>query len=238
MHNVKANWLESPTVRAIITLTSRLLASATDPSVISRACSALHEARGVTLRWMRQLIRQLQENEDEGKTSEIQQCLCEMAVTCRSTYDADPVHVTQLLTSTQDVAVLLECAIVVHDNQPPDLSKLPPSLKFLLECDRRLSHQLEPVLSERIKADRAGLDHALLSVWTAYRPGTNWCHRASPNDRWITCKTQSRNGAAPQHVYLNLLDGHLLIDGKPLARLPQEIVHHPTYVRIFGRVCY
>jgi hypothetical protein len=238
MHNVKANWLESPTMRAIIILTSRLLASATDSSIIHRACTVLREARDVTLRWMRQLIRQLRENEDEGRMSEIQQCLCEMAVTCRSTYDVDPVYVTQLLMSTQDVAVLLECAIVVHDNQPPDLSKLPPSLKSLLERDRRLSHRLEPVLSERISSDRAGLDQALLSIWTAYRAGTEWRHRASPNDRWVACTTESRNGAAPQQVDLNLLDGHLLIDGKPLARLPQEIVSHPTYARIFGPVCH
>ena len=236
LQNIKANWLEAVSMRTIIILTSRLLASTTLPSIIDRACLILRKGRDVVLGWMRQLTKQLQENEDDKRTGDIQQCLCEMAITCRSTYDVDPVHLDRLLMSTEDVAVLLECAMVVHDNRSPEFSTLPPTFKILVERDRRLSHALEPKLTRRIECDRVGLDRAIASIWTEYRAGTEWCHRPSPNDRWISSTTAPRADTAPQRIDFNLLDGRLLIDGKPLGRLPQEIMGHPTYVRIFGRV--
>ena len=236
MQNIKASWLEATSMRTIIILTTRLLASTTLPSIIDRACLILRKGRDVVLGWVKQLTKQLQENEDEKRTGDIQQDLCEMAITCRSTYDVDPVHVSRLLTSAEDVAVLLECAIVVHDNRPPEFSTFPAAFKVLLERDRRLSHALEPELARLIKRDRSGLDRAIASIWTEYRAGTEWCHRPSPKDRWISSTTAPRTGTAPQHIDLNLLDGRLLIDGKPLGRLPQKIMRHPTYDRIFGRV--
>ena len=37
-------------------------------------------------------------------------------------------------------------------------------------------------------------------------------------------------------VHFNLLDGSLLVNGKPLGRLPNEIQRHPLYNLIFGEV--
>jgi hypothetical protein len=37
-------------------------------------------------------------------------------------------------------------------------------------------------------------------------------------------------------VQFNLIDGRLLINGKPLGRLPPNIVSHPIYARVLGRV--
>jgi hypothetical protein len=224
-------------MRTIIALTSRLLASATDSSVISEAYLLLRESRTVTMQWMRQLMEKLQENEDENRIGDLQLCLCEMAATCRGTYDVDPDHVRHLLASTQDVAVLLECAIVVHDNTPPSLSTAPANFKILLERDRRLSHSLETMLREKIGQSCEGLDQAVKSLWPAYHAGTEWRHRPSPNDRWLSSETAGGTGEESQHVDLNILEGRLLINGKPLGRLPPEIVKHPTYARIFGKVC-
>ena len=38
-------------------------------------------------------------------------------------------------------------------------------------------------------------------------------------------------------VHLNLLDGTLLVNRSPLARLPRECEAHVTYRRLFGEVC-
>jgi hypothetical protein len=37
-------------------------------------------------------------------------------------------------------------------------------------------------------------------------------------------------------VHYDLLTGQLLINGKPLGRLPQKIVEHPTYASVLGTV--
>jgi hypothetical protein len=133
--------------------------------------------------------------------------------------------------------VLLECAIVLHDNTPPSLSAAPANFKILLERDRRLSHSLETMLHERIRQGCEGLDQAIISLWSTYQAGTEWRHCPSPDDRWLSSKTTGGPGEASRHVNLNILEGRLLVNGKPLGRLPQEIVKHPTYARIFGNVC-
>ena len=53
----------------------------------------------------------------------------------------------------------------------------------------------------------------------------------SPNARWISCIAEGG-----QEIHYNLLTGQLLIGGKPLGKLPQEIIEHPTYASALGAV--
>ncbi|KAI9432020.1 hypothetical protein H4582DRAFT_2084141 [Lactarius indigo] len=50
-----------------------------------------------------------------------------------------------------------------------------------------------------------------------------------PNSRWISCIVEGGH-----EVHYNLLTGQLLIGGKPLGRLPQEIKSHSTYASVLG----
>jgi hypothetical protein len=234
--SVEANWLEVVSVRTIIALASRLLASQNDAGVTERVYTLLRKARAVTFRWMHQLAKKLRVTEDEDKVREFQRRICEVAATCRGTYDVDPDHVPFLLRSNEDVAVLVECAITVYDNTPSNVADCPLDFKRLLDRDRRLSHSLELSLGLHIRKDRGGLDHAIAAIWTGYRPGSDWKTLQPPNDRWLITMTAIEAGQESQPVQLNLLEGRLLINGKPLGRLPQNIVTHSTYSRIFGQV--
>lgn len=182
------------------------------------------------------MARKLQESEDDNQVREFQQCLCEIAATCRGTYDVDPLHAPYLLDSRDDVAVLIECAILVYDNTPPNLAEVPVAFKKLLDHDRRLSHLLESLLSGQIQEDRSGLDRAITAIWPAYQPGAEWKQLASPNDHLLSTETTVEADRRSQHVQLDLLQGRLLIDGKPLGRLPQDIMKHPTYSQVLGQV--
>jgi hypothetical protein len=236
MVSIEANWLEIISVRSVIALASRLLASKPDTCIIDRVYALLRKARNVTFEWMHQLTRKIRDTEDEDKVHEFQRRVSEIAATCRGTYDVDPDHVPNLLGSPNDVAVLVECAIAIHDNIPSNLVDCPTNFKRLLDRDRRLSHSLEPSLRQRIREYRGGLDQAIASIWTHYRPGSDWQALEPPNDRWLISMTAAETGRESQAVQLDLLGGQLLINGKPLGRLPPDIVKHPTYSRIFGQV--
>ncbi|KAG6369458.1 hypothetical protein JVT61DRAFT_14828 [Boletus reticuloceps] len=79
-----------------------------------------------------------------------------------------------------------------------------------------------------------GVDLAVSRVWPDYRPGSEWSPLPDPNSRFISCTTASTTSQCSQTVHFNLLDGTLLVDGKPLSRLPSAIVQHPLYILIFG----
>ena len=187
---------------------------------------------------MREISHKLQDAVDNDEISELQRRACEMAATCRATFDVDPgIHLDALLCSSADIAILVECAIVIHDNTPPHLGDKFPDFQKLLHRDRRLSHLLELTVDKLIHADPCGLDTAIGSVWSGYHRGDGgWKKLPRPDSQWLMSLTAPFAGQTGQEVRYNILDGELLVDGKPLGRLPREIVEHPTYRRIFNQV--
>jgi hypothetical protein len=236
LSSIEASWLEGVSVRMIITLTLRLLASTPNPTVKSRGCWLLHTARKVTFKWVGQLVDKLRKSEDEATMQEFQQRVCEMAAICRGTFHPD--H-ADLLAFPEDVHIFVCCAILIYDNSPPIATGLPLYFKRILDGDRRLSHSLEAMLRENIRSSRHGLDLAISDVWPAYRPGSeDWRHLEAPNDHWVTTTTtvEAVDNRKPQSVQYNLINGQLLITGKPPGRLPPRMENHSTYSRVLGRV--
>ena len=217
-----------------VMLVTRLLASTNDRTVQNDAYAFLRAARDVTLRWLRELLAKLQDAEIDSQILDYQERVCEMAAICRSTYDVDPIHLESLLSTTDDISILITCSINLYDNQPPNLGKSPRSLQTLLCRDRRLTHKTLPVILSHLSRNSRLLDPAVVRLWPDYRADSiGWASLADPNSRWVSTMTGAANR---QSVHLNLLEGRLLIDGKPLGRLPREYVSHPSYARLFGQV--
>jgi hypothetical protein len=167
-----------------------------------------------------------------------------IAATCFSTFDvcSDSEHVTTILATEEDFSIAMECAVTVHDNTPPSLSKDDSLyLTRMISRHRRLLHYLEPIFSQssltfpdQAKLLHAGaFDNALARLWLGFRRrnSSSWHALPRPNSRWVSCAAEGGH-----EVHYDLLTGQLLINGKPLGRLPQEIVDHPTYVSLIGTV--
>jgi hypothetical protein len=157
-----------------------------------------------------------------------------IAATCFSTFDVCSEHVPAVLATEEDFTVAMECAVIVHDNTPPSLSDgNSPYLARMLSRHRRLLHHLEPTFCQSMPLHADAYDNALEQLWLGYRPDISLRWHALPgaDSRWISC------GAEGGHeVHYDLLTGKLLVNGKPLGRLPQEIMEHPTYASVLGTV--
>ncbi|KAH7912069.1 hypothetical protein BJ138DRAFT_1112671 [Hygrophoropsis aurantiaca] len=166
---------------------------------------------------------------DTARSDELRCRVRDTAIACRSTYD----QIT--LFDEQDVEILVYCTIMICDNTPFNTDVLSPESKLALDQDRRLSHSLESLLSDWIaqSSNQEEFNRAIMRIWAAYHPGTSWVAMDGSNARWVTCKTSESTNQQSQDVHYNLLDGRLLIDGKPLSRLPQEIVQHSSYNSLF-----
>ncbi|KIJ64298.1 hypothetical protein HYDPIDRAFT_90931, partial [Hydnomerulius pinastri MD-312] len=232
--DVEENWLEGVTIKTVAFLLSHLLASRLTADVSRRALELLRHVRGKTFAWVQELSAKLTESSGDGANEESRWRLCDMAAICRSTFDAGSADERQLLHSPSDVEVLLSCAVLIHDNSPKHLSSISQASQLLLERDRRLSLAIEDILSDLIDENDEGIDLAVTKVWPAYRPGTKWERLEHPNSRWFSCQTAKTKAQRSQEVHFNLHDGTLLVDGKPLARLPNEITSHPVYSMVFG----
>lgn len=221
---------------ASVMLIARLLTSSVDRTICHDACAFLRAARGVTFQWLCRLLVKLEAAETDSQISDYQERVCEMAAICRSTYDVELAHLDSLLSSPDDFSTLIMCSINLFDNQPPNLLQSPHSLQSLICRDRRLAHKTVRVILSRLGQDSRLLDPAVVRLWPDYRAcPTGWASLPDPDSRWVSTTTGAASG---QMVHLNLLEGRLLIEGKPLGRLPREYVSHPTYTRLFGQVCF
>ncbi|OJA14251.1 hypothetical protein AZE42_10860 [Rhizopogon vesiculosus] len=218
----------------ISTLASRLLSSADDPNVIQKAHELLRAVRHATFKWVQELSEALQKAPNESSSNEFQARLRDMAAICRGTYDVGPDNIDALLQSPHDLEILAYCSVTVRDNVPVDLHDLPPVSRILLERDRRLSHFLETYFRCHVKDNQDGLDCALERLWPGYQRHTPWTVLEFPNSRWIRCETASSDDPSCQIILLDMLTGRLLVDGKPLARLPDCFMQHPSHVVLFG----
>jgi hypothetical protein len=165
-----------------------------------------------------------------------------IAATCFSTFDVCSMHIPAVLATEEDFSVAMQCAVIVHDNKPPSLSDgNSPYLARMLSRHRRLLHHLEPTFCQSMPGvpGNAELSHAdaydeaLARLWQGYRPVdfSRWHALPRPNSRWISCGAEEG-----REVHYDLLTGKLLVDGRPLGRLLQEIVEHPTYASVLGTV--
>lgn len=237
MTTVEANWLEAISVRTITVLAGRLLASASDQHVVGRALRLMRKARDTTYRWTIQLAQNLQSSEDESQIRDLQLRVIETAATCRGAYDVDSYHFTELLSSAEDLSILIECGFLIQDNTPAsDTAGLDHHLVMLLDRDRRFAHIIEPLLHRRVQQTPEGLHRAVHKVWNSYRPGSHWQTLPNANERWLVTFTGAEANFGSQEVHVNLLGGQLLVEGRPLGRLPRNILNHPIYRRVLGAV--
>ena len=215
-------------------ITSRLLSSTRDSAICQGAYALLQKARSVAYKWINELGSKLDMTEDETSRATLCRRLCTLAVTCFSTYDVCLEHVPWILTSDDDIAIAVHCAVIVHDNTPSvledDHSRY---LIRILNRHRRLLHFLESFFRIDVKSNPSGFDRGLASLWPGFRRkiSSGWHVLPSPNSRWISCIV-----AGGQEVHYNLLTGQLLIGGKPLGKLPQQIIEHSTYASVLGGV--
>ncbi|KAF8439863.1 hypothetical protein L210DRAFT_3540646 [Boletus edulis BED1] len=231
--DVKANWLEGVTMDTISFLLRRLLTSSTNRGVSEKVLGLLRTMRQKVFSWVMDLSEKLAGARGD---EELRGLLRDTAAICRSTFDFDPTTIRAVLCCAEDVEILLSSAIFIHDNTPGNVSSLSAHSRLLLDRDRRLSLTLESALNDIIRTPVGdqGIDRAIRSVWPLYRPGSKWKPPHTPNSSWFSCATASTTSQCSQVVSFHLLDGSLLVDGKPLGRLPDAIVRHPLYNLIFG----
>ncbi|KAK0456882.1 hypothetical protein EV421DRAFT_99278 [Armillaria borealis] len=90
-------------------------------SMVNDSVSAydiMRKARMVIFSWVQMLVKKLQETVKEDDMQDLQCCIFELAATIQATYDVEPEHVQTLLQSDEDVKILVESAIIMHDNTP------------------------------------------------------------------------------------------------------------------------
>ena len=222
---------------SLVLVISRLLAATSHPDVRKRAYALLRKARSVTYKWVGQLSSKLDPTHDEPREShgELRRKLCALAATCFSTFDVGSGHVQNILSTDEDFAIAMHCAVIVHDNTPPSSLADDSSVYLNRQINRfhRSAQFLEASFLQGVWSNPSGYDRALSRLWAGFRreSSSSWRILPAPNSRWISCTAEGGN-----EVHYNLFAGQLLVGGMPLGRLPPEITKHSTYMSVLRAV--
>ncbi|KAL8968995.1 MAG: hypothetical protein Q9197_004578 [Variospora fuerteventurae] len=205
-------------------------------SFVSEAIALLRQCRTGLFQWMLGLADALRLTTNANRIQNIRRNLLRVALLCKLTFDTDAEYISEVLTSPEDLSVWAFSSMIAHDNSPGAKSALPADVRRLLLCDRKLSHAYHKhLLSLLTTTTNAGLDQAVLTAWSSFNSHDDlWKYHRAPRDRWLCKTTGSGLLGASQTVYYNMLDGQLLVDGRPLGTLPKDYTTQELFVRLFG----
>ena len=236
LDTVEANWKSDYFMMLLVNVTLRTLSLTPDNSVVSLALELLRRIRGITQRWMGALRSLLHEATKDAQVQNLQHRLLKAAMLCKLTYDVDSHYIPQVLDSDSDLSTWVISCVLVRENVLGDATSLSPYTRRMYLHDTKLTHALHSIALGLVMTDtNQGLDQGISKVWPGFQSASNsWNALSGPNERWVTTRTKASSGCASQTVHYNVLDGELLVDGRPLGRLPREYLSSGTYRRVFG----
>ncbi|KIN98294.1 hypothetical protein M404DRAFT_855146 [Pisolithus tinctorius Marx 270] len=233
---VSGNWLEGTTMDTVSFVVARMLSArpAVQDHSYHRALELLRTVREKTFTWVLELFHKLEQTTCEVEKEQLRGRLRDSAAICRSTFDVGPDDITKLLDSTRALEILLCCAVVINNNTPPQFSARHEMSRLLMERDCRLSWKLEELVGTMILEGNDGIDLGIKHLWPGYRRGSQWQKAGTGNCSWFTTNTTSSEAQHSQQVHFDILNGTLLVDGRPMGRLPDEIRTDPIFTLLFG----
>ncbi|KAE8440617.1 hypothetical protein EG329_007019 [Mollisiaceae sp. DMI_Dod_QoI] len=159
--SVESNWQGSVAALTFISLAARLLSISLHDSVRDRCLKFLQKARDITIKWLRVVVKLLHDSSDEEEMAYLTSRALDLALICHCTFDIDPRQLPSLLSSADNVAILIETATIVNDRWPVSKTQLSTLTRLLLRHFRRTSHALEPALKMQIVASPDGINKAV-----------------------------------------------------------------------------
>ena len=236
LESISANWKSDDVMLLLITLVLRILSLSSDASVNNNAIDLLERMRLATGQWTDILGSILHKAIEPKQILKLQQRLTKAAILCKMTFDVDGHHVRRVLNNAEDLRIWTKSSMHVRDNSPGEEAVLPDDLRRLLLRDKKISrahHRGVRLLIVDYKSK--GLELAIAQQWSGFQPPVSpWTAFDSPNDRWLWTRTASSPDRRSQQVHYNMLDGELLVDGRPLGRLPTDYIRDKLYLRLFG----
>jgi Protein of unknown function (DUF3638) len=238
LRNINTNWREMHCMEMLITLSLRLFNLTTGQDRQS-AESLLKAARESTLQWICRLRDEVRNATEADAAERAARYGFWAALLCRRTFAAFVESDSQI--NAEDLCSFVQASVALQENLVVDLAKLPLNLKNLLVRDIKMVYRIESLVKRSIQSNPNSLGAAINKTWSdsansTGRTYSHWQFLSSPNEKWVvSIITGTANKLMfSQEVHYNFVEGHLLINGKPLGRLPPEIRDSDDVKELFG----
>lgn len=230
LESIRTNWREHNIMQLVITLALRLYFL----SAGSLGITVLATARKYLLEWISDLRKKLHDTTDGAVAQRYATYGVYAALLCRETFATligSENHLSQ-----EGLSAWMQASIAIQENTLHDLSRLPGTVRGLLLRDAKMVYHLQNQLKKAMTTHRLIVGTEILRGWSnrnmdIEKPQSSWNFLPIPHDRWIVAYTP---GPFPETIHFNYIEGHLLVNGKPRAKLPLEIADDDSVKFVFG----
>ncbi|MCJ1312341.1 hypothetical protein MMC25_006015, partial [Agyrium rufum] len=235
LENLASNYREFICMETILTLVVRIATLGKD--LFSEAMDLVYKARSITHQWLSAVRSESEIAQDPTSSHRCSLYMVWASLLCRRTYAVSGND--DKLLDPAALQCFLECGTALQDNLSGDPATLPRFLKNSLIRDLKLVHQMRRTLRQSLEASPESLLHSLSSIWsstlgTADHISTRFEFLGAPNDGWVEVRIAGNSEFNSQVIHYHLFEGHLLVMGKPVGKLPAEHRGSTVVQQLFG----
>jgi hypothetical protein len=235
LESVSSNWRETNCMETLITLILRLFSLST--TVCDEAVKLLEKARNITSRWINILRSEIQTATDAETSRRCSRYAFWAALLCRRTFAIYADGNKSL--EPENLESFIVCSIALQDNLVGDPDTLPPLLKNSFVRDLKMVYQLRNILRPSFETNPDSLLSSIATVWPSIegdssRSVSRVTFLSEPFPWWVEIVLNPTLQTKQQTVHFHLLEGHLLIMGQPVGKLPEEYRTAIVLKQLFG----
>ncbi|KAK0642864.1 hypothetical protein B0T16DRAFT_354150 [Cercophora newfieldiana] len=232
------SWRETNIMDTLITLALRILRLAKpaglDSVLRDEAADTLFLAREICVLWIRQLRQEIQTAPSSPNSRNLQHYALMAALLCRRTF---VVHLDNWFDFDEEsLEEYIESTLAIQENMVlHSIEELPPLTLRHLVSSIKLSYDIQDVVMSKIKTCQEGLQKGLKHFWPeADRMTPGKMEIISRPDGWVCFDIPQTELESYQYVHLDILLGCLLVNGKPVGKLPQDSQDSTVIKELFG----
>ncbi|KAI9771414.1 MAG: hypothetical protein M1839_002804 [Geoglossum umbratile] len=237
LESMSSNWRETCSMDMLVTLILRLCSLAFGSTVVGEASKLLERARAITFKWIGLLQVDIHKATDADISRSCSEYAFWAALLCRRTFATHAESGGMLRPAA--LRCFIECSIALQDNMVGDPAALPPLPKGALIRDLKMVYRLRSLLRESLNASPESLMSAINTAWPGSEGGlprtsSGLSFLPPPNEWWTELTINATPQTLQQTIHYHLLEGHLLVDGQPLGKLPSKHRKSVILKQLFG----
>ncbi|RAK78064.1 uncharacterized protein BO72DRAFT_477000 [Aspergillus fijiensis CBS 313.89] len=225
---ITSNWREVMYMETMLTLTMRVCSLGCDE--VSRCANELLlKIRSVTHRWIHHLRNEARKAVEVDVADRTARYCFLAALLCRRTFD----RTTSASIDAASTQTWIEATLSMQESLVIDASNFDAFTRRMLVRDIKMSNRLCQVIQFAVRWYPSSVNAAIDRVWFSAREGQHTIWQQEENG-WITATARGTDEERDQYRQLHILEGHFLIDGKPLGKLPADIRNSDVLKELFG----
>lgn len=237
LQHIRSNWQAVYAMTGLISIACRLSAMTSDQVTKDGCLTFLDNCRSTTMDWFHSLQKEARGAIKQTMRDIHHSKMFMIALICSCTFEVESNALELILASPKHASIFLRCSIAIQEGEQY-AGQDGVFLAILKRRWQRLLFRTWKTLSDQIVHNKStSLDDAIQLSWPVYKTANNWA-AVKTHAYWLKSSAVTTDSSEKVRVHFNLLTGELLVNGKPLGRLPGEYQSHDIYREMFGHTTF